>query len=78
MFILYKAWEQLKIEGYRLRGTGYVEEITVNPSLEQVKIIVMGETTTWESAPQNRRLWEEHTSHQWNTKGNECHSLQCA
>lgn len=55
-----------------------MEGITVNPSLEQVKIIVMGETTTWESAPQNRRLWEEHTSHQWNTKGNECHSLQCA
>lgn len=43
----------------------------VNPKLEQVKSVVIGKTSSWETVPQNSGLWEEDArmelnSPQWN------------
>lgn len=48
--------------------------IIVNPSLEQVIIVVIGETGCWESVTQGsgsrkEAALVEHTSHQLNTEG---------
>lgn len=48
--------------------------ITVNPSVEQVKNVVTGETYSWESVPRGRGFREaaarvELISHRWNAEG---------
>lgn len=50
---------------------GYEEKIMLNPSLQQVKIVVTRETSNWKSVPQSSSSREEavrveFTSHQWN------------
>lgn len=53
---------------------GYAGKITLNPSLGQVKIVAIRETSNWESVPQSSSSREEavrveFTSHQWNMGG---------
>lgn len=48
--------------------------ITINPWLEYVKIILIGEASSWKSDPLGSSLYKEAarvelTPHQWNTKG---------
>lgn len=79
MFSLSKAQEPLEVDGYRIRVKrhslwGYVGKITVNPTIEHVKIVAIREATSRELVPQSSSSWEEAvrvelTSHQWNMKG---------
>lgn len=43
MFTLQQALEPLDVEGYKVRSIVYAGKITVNPDLEQVKIVVIRE-----------------------------------
>lgn len=49
MFTLYKAHGPLKVEGYDKELYGWERKLTVNSRLEQVKIVVIGKTSTRES-----------------------------
>lgn len=49
-------------------------EITVNHRPEQVKVIMIRETSSWKPVPLRRGSWQEAarvdlTSHPWNTEG---------
>lgn len=49
MFTLYKAWESFTLASYSV--TVYVGKMIVNPTLEQVKSVVIRKTSTWELVP---------------------------
>lgn len=58
MFSLSKAQEPLEVDGYRIRVKrhslwGYVGKITVNPTIEHVKIVAIREATSRELVPQS-------------------------
>lgn len=53
--------------------------ITVNHRLEQLKIVMIRKTSSWESVGlQEEAAQVDHTSHQWEYGENQGSSLQCA
>lgn len=45
----------------RLRSTVYADlgKITINPRLEEIKIVMVGKAPSWDSVPQSNSSWEE-------------------
>lgn len=62
MFTLYDAQDPLVLDGYWVKGKeyilwGYVAKITANPKLQQVKIVLTRETSTWVSVSKSSGSW---------------------
>lgn len=43
----------------KLSPWGYAGKITFNPVLAEVKIVVIGKASSWESVPKSSSCWEE-------------------
>lgn len=56
--MMYKAQEQLKVDGYRNSLWEYMGK-WVNLRHEQVKMKAVEEAYAWESDPQSRGSWKE-------------------
>lgn len=68
-----RATQGRRLQTKRKNSCEYVVKITVNPTLDQLNIVVIGELSSWESILQSSCSCEEAArvkviSHQWNTK----------
>lgn len=62
IYTLYKALKPLVDTGKQIKRDGlwgYMEMTTVDPRLERVKTILIGEAFFWEPVSQNSYSWQE-------------------